>query len=302
MASRRVALVTGATGFVGSRLVRRLLQDGVEVRVLTSGTERSRVRDIEGRIQWFDWTTDHIVRAADGVQQFFNFAVAYDRPGLTTEYIEDVNVAGPLRVIDALQKNQSSVTCVMGDSFFRKFPDQATAQPRYTRSKAMLARQLSERQDKGTSQFALLMIEQLYGPGDSLQKVLPRVVQQMLSGQERIPLTLGNQRRDFIHVDDVVEAALLTANLGRVGLIEVGCGCGRSTPVAWVFKRLKDITGSRTHLDFGAMPADQFIGESVADTSWLRSQGWSCRVPLEDGLMQLVTDVATRGGRQWSQP
>lgn len=294
----KIALVTGATGFIGRHLVRRLLSENYKVRALTSGSSRESLAEVEGRIEWFPLDEKSIDLAAQGVTHFFNLAVVYDRPKFSDDEIYGVNVSLPLRVIAALEKNARPVSCVLGDTFYRKFLPDATSQPRYTVSKNLLARHIRSFPAGRHCRFAMLLIEQVYGPGESLEKAYPRVIRQLLKNIQRVPLTKGDQRRDFIHINDVVSAAVIAGDSEWEGVVDVGCGSGVSTPVRQVFECLKALSSSCSELGFGDIPSDQTIPDSVADTTWLRSRGWSDRVQLEEGLRDFVTDVRSRVSAQ----
>lgn len=294
MQTANIALVTGATGFVGSALVKRLLQEGFKVRALSSGTSRQTVADVSEQIEWFPLSDEGIATATPGVTHFFNFAVIYDRASFSDELINEVNVAMPLRILAALETSKHPVICVLGDSFYRKYPYNATAQGRYTRSKDVFAKCVSALADGSNNRFAMLLIEQVYGPGEKLEKAYPRVIQQLLNHAPRVPLTHGRQRRDFIHITDVIDSILVTARSQWTGVIDVGCGCGTSTPVRAVFEQLKALTDSPSELGFGDFPSDQSIDDSTADISWLQKQGWSCKISLDAGLKDFVDEVTQR--------
>ncbi len=288
------ALVTGGGGFIGGRLVRALSEAGWDVRLLR-GTDAGPAggSPLAGRVRSFTFA-DSLPDVVDGVTHFFNLAVVYDRPAHSDALITEVNVTRPLRVLDALMARGDVVTCVLGDTFFRKFAPTATSQGRYTASKAILADAVAARRWPDRMRVALLQIEQVYGPGESFAKVLPRVVRQLLENVERIALTNGLQRRDFIHADDVVAAAMLVAGASWRGVHAVPCGTGESTAVRTVFETLHALSRSGSTLGFGDMPPDQAIPESFADAHWLRAQGWLPRRSLADGLADLVRDVRSR--------
>lgn len=291
------ALVTGGSGFVGRRLVQRLSASGWDVHVLTSG---SLPRDESARsgARWFGLGDDDLAVALEGVTHFFNFAVVYDRPEFSDALIDDVNVQLPLKILRMLQARRGDVTAILGDTFFRKFPVDATRQPRYTASKQRLADSARDLRLAAGARIALLQIEQVYGPGESVAKVLPRVAQQMLAHAPRIALTSGKQRRDFVHVDDVVSAACVAATAGWEGIASVECGTGRSSAVRDVFLRMHELAASRSVLGFGDMASDQKIDESKADNHWLRDRGWSCVHGLESGLQDFMKDMDLRWRKQ----
>jgi nucleoside-diphosphate-sugar epimerase len=294
MQKANIALVTGATGFVGSALVKRLLKEGFEVRALSSGTSRQTVAEVSEQIEWFPLSDEGVAAAIPGVTHFFNFAVIYDRAGISDEQINEVNVVMPMRILAALETCKNPVVCVLGDSFYRKYPYNATAQGRYTRSKDLFAKRVLGLVEGSNNCFAMLLIEQVYGPGEKLEKAYPRVIRQLLGHVPRVPLTHGQQRRDFIHIADVIDSILVTARSHWSGVIDVGCGSGTSTPVRAVFEQLKVLTGSPTELGFGDIPSDQSIDDSTADIRWLQKQGWSCKISLEAGLKDFVDEVSQR--------
>lgn len=290
-----VAVVTGGTGFVGSRLVHALLRQGASVRIVSSGTaSRDASVEHDGRVTWFGFGNDELDRACEGATHLFNFAVVYDRPSIDDDTIASVNIELPLRLISKLKARTVPVTCVLGDTFFRKFPAEATQQVRYTRSKVALAERIADFANDKSVRVALLQIEQVYGAGEAFTKALPNVTRQMVTGVPRISMTSGMQGRDFVYVDDVVEAALTIAHSEWEGCQVVECGSGVATPVRQVFEQIHAITRSKSALGFGDIKTEQAIATSVADTTWLRRHGWVPRTTLHDGLTRLASDVESR--------
>ncbi|MBZ8140436.1 hypothetical protein CLD22_11065 [Rubrivivax gelatinosus] len=296
MSLPKVAVLTGGTGFIGSRVARRLLAEGWQVRILSASGRREALGKQAVAVSWHSVGDADIEKAITGAMVYFNFAVAYDRPSVSDEILQRVNVDLPCRVMTALRKAGGMARCVLGDSFFRKFPPEATAQGRYTRSKTDQWTMAQALAAGDRLAVAMLRIEQVYGPGETLTKAFPSVVARLLRQEPRIALTQGLQRRDFVHVDDVADAALVVAQHHAKGATVIDCGSGSATPVREVFLQLHALTGSSSTLGFGDYPADQTIDSSQADLTWLEQAGWRPRISLSEGLRQLVDDVRARVG------
>ena len=289
-----VALVTGGTGFIGRRLVSKLLENGAYVRIVSSGKPKSEgAEETDKRIQWYNHSEADLDHAVEGVTHFFNLAVVYDRPEIDNETINAVNVQLPLNIISKLRRRNKKAKCILGDTFFTKFPSIATEQGRYTCSKNKLKGLLEETGDQ-TDLIAFLQIEQVFGPGEKFSKVLPNITRQIINGSTRIALTSGLQSRDFIYVDDVVQAALVVAHSQWMGHLVIECGSGISTLVRHVFERIHKIANSTSTLGFGDIKSDIGITESVADIKWLKERGWTPRTSLHEGLISLVQDIKLR--------
>ena len=293
-----IAVITGGTGFVGQHLVRALIQIGATVRIITSGSHsKVPLLNLGDRIRWYGMDNYEIGCAIQDVTHFFNFAVLYDRPNISDAHIKAVNIDLPLKILERLRHAGAPATCIYGDTFFRRFSPDATSQRRYTNSKIALAGKLDEIYkscDMGGLRSALMQIEHVYGPGDSFSKFLPHITRQMIEGNPRISLTNGEQQRDFIHVDDVIEAILTISKARWSGFKLVECGTGVAIKVRKLVELQKILTSSKSILGFGDLPADQKIEISSADPSWLRAKDWRPRVTLEMGLLDLAGDVTRR--------
>ena len=81
----------------------------------------------------------------------------------------------------------------------------------------------------GAIRFANIRLEQMYGAGDDSAKFAMYLIRQCLKNISEIPLTAGEQQRDFIYIDDVVAAYMLLLKKQaalKTGFVEVGVGSG----------------------------------------------------------------------------
>lgn len=145
--------------------------------------------------------------------------------------------------------------------------------------------------------FIDLRLQQMYGPGDDHSKFTTHVIESCRSNQPRLALTPGEQRRDFIHVDDVVRAYdCILEHRDRFAVSDaIDVGSGETITMRGFVELAKQVAGASTVLDFGAVPyrANEAM-LCVANTARLNALGWRPKVALSDGLtsmIRLATDL-----------
>jgi nucleoside-diphosphate-sugar epimerase len=127
----------------------------------------------------------------------------------------------------------------------------------------------------------------LYGPGERRGRLVAAVARALVAG-ERAPTSAGGQRRDFLHADDVADAFAALVASDVTGAVNVGSGA--PVAVADVVRTIAACAGRPELLDVGALP--QRAGEPeeiVADVRRLRDEvGWAPRIGLAEGLASTV--------------
>jgi nucleoside-diphosphate-sugar epimerase len=141
--------------------------------------------------------------------------------------------------------------------------------------------------------FVDLELEHVYGPGDDATKFVPALIRALVGERSAFDLTPGEQRRDFVYVTDVVAAYLQVLEhradfLGATTRVEVGSG--EAVALADFVRLARDVAGSGTRLNLGALPyrAGELM-HSVADLEALRRLGWAPAVSLREGLARTVS-------------
>lgn len=291
-------LLTGATGFLGSRLAHAFLNDGHHVIALSRpGSNRRRLRDITGDLIFRDAlatdTASHFRDAGD-IHSVVHCATCYGR---TDERASDVlysNVTYPLRLLEAALDAQTPLF-LNTDTFFNSANIEYAYLTTYALSKRHFAEWGRALVTPDRIRFGNLRLEHLYGPDDGPEKFTTWIVAECLRNPATIDLTEGKQRRDFVHIDDVVEAYRLLLSKPDAldpGFQQIGIGCGQPTTIRSFAETAHALTGSTAQLRFGALPYRvNELPSSHADTRRLRRLGWSPRVTLRDGIRSLVDAV-----------
>jgi nucleoside-diphosphate-sugar epimerase len=130
---------------------------------------------------------------------------------------------------------------------------------------------------------------QVYGPGQIPHTLIPAAIRAALAGED-FPMTPGEQERDFIYVEDVVEGMLVTAQAPGIEGQSLDLGTGQAHTVRQVVERVWAMTGAQGHVLAGALPyrpAEVMRLAADADRT-ARLTGWRARVGLEEGLKRTI--------------
>ena len=289
-------VLTGATGFLGSALLSQLLARGEEVVAIKRSTSRlDKIEALLGHhgLHLIDIDIDDPVALFDlyEVDTIIHTATEYGRDAGQLHRVLDANLVLPLRLAE-LAMQRGAQCFINTDSFFNKGSSSYSGLLYYSLAKKSLLTWL----ERLSGQLGIInvVLEHLYGPGDSGSKFVEHVIRQV--GVEQVPhiaLTHGQQRRDFIYVDDVVQAYLKLVDYGRRShesrFENFELGTGQSTPVRDFVEQIKTSAGSETILGFGEIPyrSDEIMS-SCADISRLQYLGWNPTVSIEVGIERIL--------------
>jgi nucleoside-diphosphate-sugar epimerase len=296
-------LVTGGGGFVGSNLVRRLLEEGHEVRVLdnfSTGNRRNlanvveEIEIVEGELRSYE----RVHNATRGVEVVFHQGALPSVPRSVQDPLTTgaVNVEGTLNVLLAARDEDirrvvfASSSSVYGNTgslprVESQFPDPISP---YAVSKLAAERYCVSFARVYGLETVTLRYFNVFGPRQDptsqYAAVVPRFITAIDAG-EPVPIYGdGEQSRDFTYVDNVVEANVLAARAPEASGAVLNVATGESRSVNALADTIGEVLGKPVEREYLPTRAGD-VRDSWADVSEARRVlAWEPRVGLEAGL------------------
>ena len=306
MPEGRRALVTGGAGFIGSHMVDRLLEEGYRV-IIVDDLSSGKLKNVNHHA-----TFHHMSITQPSLLQVFN----REKPDLvfhmaaqssvsrsTKDPILDseINVLGTLRLLEAARRagvDKVIYSCtggaLYGEPMTVPCPDDAPVVPisPYGMSKYVAEQYLEYYRRQYLVNYTSLRYGNVYGPRQDPKGeagVVAIFISAMLNGSRPVIFGNGGQERDFVAVDDVVEANMAAIDRGSGKAMNIATG--ELTSVNRLFEMLKEITGFRW--DAGHAPArpGDVYRISLDCSLAAKELGWTPRTSLADGLARTVESL-----------
>lgn len=307
-------LITGASGFIGSHLARRLVNEGSDVHVLhRQAPPHDRIADLRGSLT--TWTVDlrdmvAIESTCAAIRPRYVFHLASDtelrfldpRLEAVRDSI-DTNVVGSLNLLVALSRTGCTQRIVRvgsleeygrGPSPYVESQREAPVTP-YSAGQVAIAHYYQMLQPVLALEAVTLRLALTYGPEQSERFLIPALIRHCLQGRD-FDLTSGEQRRDFVFVEDVVEALCRAVTMAGLAGQVVNVGSGRAVRVVDVARMVVAQCGASIAVRVGAAEPRVFeIPDLVCDTRVAeRLLDWRASTPLEDGLSRTIAVMRLR--------
>jgi nucleoside-diphosphate-sugar epimerase len=271
-------LLTGATGFIGSHVARELLRRGHEVHATVRPvSDRRRIRDLEGRLVLHEGEMDSLPVLPDLAVHLAWYAV----PGkyLTAPENRDCLEASRRFLAKLRCRAVFAGTCFEHDLGLGILREDSPTKPAtlYAECKDALRREVEPRPDSAWVRFFYQ-----YGPWEDERRLMAAVIRGQLKG-EPSKVTPGDQKLDYLHVEDVAAAVCSVAESRLEGCVNIGSG--KAPSVREIVSGIAELGGRPELIQWGAYP--QKPGDPMliqADNAKLRSTGWSPKYTLETGL------------------
>ncbi len=270
-------LVTGASGFIGSHLTKRLNEEGYKV-IAPSKLDIVNKKQVSKLPK-----TDLVIHLAAIV----NVPLSWDKP----EDIFKVNTLGTLNILKYCEKNKSGIiyasSYVYGNPKYLPIDENhpISLENPYAISKFAAEQLCYMYGKKNNFPVTVFRIFNPYGPGQSPNMVISQMLSDLIANN-KIEILDKTPKRDFVYIDDVIDVFILTLKMKLEGYNLFNIGSGKAYSIYNIAKKIIKISGSKntTILDRKIKRSND-IPETKANILKVKKHlKWKPRIDINDGL------------------
>ncbi len=297
-------LITGGAGFIGAALANRLVAEGHHVRVLDDLSAGDPAR-LDRRVVFTRGDVRDVPKLwtlLQGISCVYHLAARVSVPEsvLYPREYNDVNVGGTVAVMQAARDAGvgrvvfASSGAVYGDQETQPVSESAWPHPRSPYAVSKLASELYVNTLGALYgiETVSLRIFNAYGAGQFVPAahapVIPFFLKQALSGGSVIVFGTGQQTRDFVYIDDVVDALVAASEATGVNRQVINVGSGQETSVRALVDLIAEAIGREVH-SLHSQADTGGVSRLVADLTRARALlGYAPKVDVRAGLRLML--------------
>jgi nucleoside-diphosphate-sugar epimerase len=300
----KTIFVTGATGFIGMHLLRRLIAEGYSVvaMVRKASEQKDRIEGVSycyGDIRNYeDIKKGFLTSEPDAVIHLVTYYAIMHRAD-EIGIMVDTNVNGTINLLEAARESGriklflNTSTCAVYEQKKHLLKEEDSLRPQnlYALTKLHAEEACSFYADTYSLPCVTLRLFPPYGPGDHERRLIPYVIGCILKNTSP-NLTTGKQEWDFVYVDDIINAylaVLKSAPFGEKHAI-FNIGTGNPVSIRSVVERIRSVLHSDVELPWGSVPhRDNEVWYNSADSSKASSiLCWSPQTGMDEGISQTI--------------
>jgi CDP-paratose synthetase len=273
-------LITGANGYLGSRLVKAFIPK-YKVIGLIRNNNKDRLLNVSDSIEIFDVNQDSMEKVFNHKIDLIIHTAVCRNEGSLKDMLQS-NLIFPLTLLEKGIQNNVTHFINLDTMLLRQMNQHTMTKKQFVDWLFFYSDQIN---------VINLQLELFYGPGFNKSNFISIMINKMLHNEPEIDLTLGEQKRDFLYIDDVISLFDYIINNTQKfkGFQEFQVGYGKSYSIRYVVELMHKLTSSSSTLNFGKIPyRTNELMLSKPDLKRIRELSWQAKTDLHEGLIKVI--------------
>jgi len=292
-------VVTGGAGFIGSNLVERLVKEGNEI-IVIDNLHTGNLQNLKGlNIKFIKADAGEIDKIIEPIDGIFHVGIFSSSPmykkkrELIYKAIEDW-----IKILEFATKNKIKVVLTSSSSIYNGNPVpwredmQIIPTDFYTEARYAMERIAKVYNEFYGTKVVILRLFSVYGEREEFKGEYANLVTQfILAALKRETIKVfgdGTQTRDFIYVQDVVEAFIKAMN-SNIDFDIFNVGKGKNYSLNEVIAMISRILDVEMKIKYTENPIKNYVWHTLADTTKAEEKlGFKAKVDLEEGIRKII--------------
>ncbi|MDO8574419.1 MAG: NAD-dependent epimerase/dehydratase family protein [bacterium] len=302
MLAKPKILITGVAGFVGSNFALRLIKEGYHV-IGIDNLAYGVIEQVPPKVDFhkLDIRSPEIYSVFEGIDFVFHLAAKNCLPDCQDDPIEtsDINVTGTVNVFEAAKRagvkkiiNAESSSIYEGTTQFPTPETESAPKSMYGASKVCAGIFAKRYQETYNLNCTTLRYYGIYGPRQDYRRLIPPVMSafiiKLLKDEPPTIYGTGEQKKDFIYIDDINDFHLLCLTDKRTDNEVFNLGGGRNFSILELYKIISELLGTDIKPIHKPPLLDMDPPANLGDITKAKSLGWSPKVDLKTGLEHMI--------------
>ena len=272
-------ILVGASGYLGNKLLIDMKNKGNKILCpIRKTTDINKINQYTNLYLYLE-DKDFIEKLNDFKADLLIYcACMYERNNAKHKDILEANFLLPLKLLMELKN-------------LKKYIYIGTSLGKYTNIYALSKYQMAEwgkyYSNINDINFFNILLENFYGENEPKDRFIHYLIGK-LKNHEDIDLTDGKQKRDFVYIEDVIEALNLIISSNLKGYIDIPIGSGDAISIRELAEYLKELLNSKSKLNFGAIPSRNNEHSGICDLSILNNMGFKPKYDIKSGLNRII--------------
>lgn len=297
--------ILGGTGYLGTHIINTLIKEDNEVYCICRSDSKSEKKFLNENKVTYVVSDYKILRKLFADTQFdciINASCTYMKNARIDDIVES-NLIFPSRVLALGVENYYGINSEYnayhnikrrgGDKQLR-FISIGTGLPNnfnlYTYTKKQFNRMGHFFSNEYGLEFINIELENYFGENEPSSRFIPYVIEK-LKNNEDVPLTQGEQLRDFVYINDVINAIILIMKKEQVPpYLDVPLGSGDAPSIKELVKYIKEIMNSKSELQFGKVPLRPNEPSSFANLAMYNMLGGKIEWSWKEGIKNMLKE------------